>query len=411
MPRYDLAGNPLPDDPSTAPKYDLAGNPIAPLPGAAPVRYDLAGNPIGGASAYQPPPPYGSAPRTPPAYGAPQNPPAMSPLGGGPPQGQPSYGQPSYGQPSYGQPQYGQPPSGQPGYGQPVNGQPSYLPPGVPGYSPPPAGSADRYRNGYVQPTAVMPSNGNSKRGIGIGIGVGIAVLLVAIIAFVEMPRALPATTQFTSYADRDGTFNCDAPAGWDVLSIEDIGSNNSDEDSDVGGVLFKKFGAKIDITTDLVSKLTAAMLFAPGDGTDALTGSKLPLLVKQSNNKAKLSYSNFSPLGTQGIDSSFGEASETEFTATGPKFGFPQATHGYVVEMCGFRRSCVIIASCPESDWGNAKPVFDRVISTMAEGSRQAPTQDQAPAGPSVPATTDYTQPNYDTGAPQNTGTGNAGP
>jgi len=202
------------------------------------------------------------------------------------------------------------------------------------------------------------------------------------------MPHALPATTAFTHYVDPFKQFNCDQPQDWDVVSAEQLGGQDVDPSVDVGGVIFRKFGAKVDITTDVVTKLTANLLMAPGDGTQALGGSKLPELDKENYNRIKNSYSQYSELSSNDIDTGFGEAKAYEFTAAGPKFGIPVATHGYIVEMVGGTHSCVLIATAPASDWANAKPVFDRIVGTIAEGGTAAQPIQLSPADNGAPQT-----------------------
>jgi hypothetical protein len=101
MPRYDLAGNPIEDDPPPNAQY---GQPFSqpygqpPAFGQAPGQPPAFGQAPGQPPPYgQPPPTYGQAPGSmgvaspPPVYGAPQSYPGQAPYGGGPGYGQPSW--------------------------------------------------------------------------------------------------------------------------------------------------------------------------------------------------------------------------------------------------------------------------------------------------------------------------------
>jgi len=342
MPRYDLAGNPLPDD--DQPKYGQPASPGGPAYGGQPPRYDLAGNPIAPAASGAPPYPGTAAP--------PQG--AYAPRPGAAP-------------------------------------MPPYSPPGAGGYPPPPG--PGQY-GGYAQPVAVS-SDDNSKKVVTFGIIAGVVAIALVAFAVANAPHALPATTAFTHYVDPFKQFNCDQPQDWDVISAEQIGGQDVDPSVDVGGVIFRKFGAKVDITTDVVTKLTANMLMAPGDGSQALGGSKLPELDKETYNRVKNSYSQYAEVNATSIDTGFGEAKAYEFTAGGPKFGIPVATHGYIVEMVGGTHSCVLVATAPESDWANAKPVFDRIVGSIAEGASAPQPIQLSPADSGAPAQTSYGQSN----------------
>ena len=372
MPRYDLAGNPLPDD--DQPKYGQPGAPGGPAYGGQPPRYDLAGNPIAPAPSGAAPYPGAAAP--PPGAYAPR--PGAAPM--------PPYSPPGAG--SY-------PPPGVGGYPPPPGQGGGYPPPGAyPTAQPPGAGQY----GGYAQPVAVS-SDDNSKKVVTFGIIAGVVVIALVAFAVANAPHALPATTAFSHYVDPFKQFNCDQPQDWDVISAEQIGGQDVDPSVDVGGVIFRKFGAKVDITTDVVTKLTANMLMAPGDGSQALGGSKLPELDKETYNRVKNSYSQYTEVNATSIDTGFGEAKAYEFTAGGPKFGIPVATHGYIVEMVGGTHSCVLVATAPESDWTNAKPVFDRIVGSIAEGASAPQPIQLSPADSGSPAQTSNGQSNQPTG------------
>lgn len=153
MPKYDLAGNLIPEDP-------FGHDPIAAAPPLG--HLDLSG----ASDAPTPEQQYGQ-----PSYGQTSY--------GQPSYSQPSYGQPSYGQPSYGQPDYGTVPEPQPGYGvppgAPLGGQAGYgvypqqpytaqpPQPAAAGLYPQQYGAPGQYiQPGYARPSDNVPPTGYS---------------------------------------------------------------------------------------------------------------------------------------------------------------------------------------------------------------------------------------------------------
>ena len=321
MPRYDLAGNPLPDD-NPSPQYP--GNPMpqqgmgAPgaYPGAPPAQqqFDLAGNPIPNSG------PMNAAPAAP-AYG--------QPMGGA----APPYGQPM------GAPQYGGPP------------------PGI-------------QRSSAGLPVIEGPDKKKQK------VYVGIAAAVVGVfIAYVLIQNALPANVPTPvlnkTYTSHDNKFSVLQPEGWDVKDSADINIPGVDKDPDskTGGVKFTQGTAYFDLTlADAADQKSAALLEGSGTGEDALMGSgALVHYDKVLKNRMEAGYRNYQDIETQKTSiPGFGEAIGHSWTASGHKFGLPAALKGYRVTMMDWTYSGSIVCEARESNWSQLNKSFQDMINSV---------------------------------------------
>ena len=333
MPRYDLAGNPLPDEP---------GAPAAPpQQSAAPgQQFDLAGNPL----PMQAPPPQAYPPpgAQQPLYGAPP----PSPYGAPPPPA----GAPPYGAPPAGQPIYGAPPAGAPPYGAPPMGQPPYgAPPMAQGYG--------------VAPTGADPEK--TKKIVAGSISAVIAFAVFFWLCRIFFPPAVAAPDGYTPYTSTNKVFIVDQPNGWEAITNDAVVGGS---DLNRGGVLFKNGTAKIDITQSTTAEVKAkALLSMTDDGADVLTQSATGRLFKQQHILAKgnkRDYSEKKPYYTFRTEA--GEGISATYTSSGPLVGFGGPVHGYYVAIAGSDKAFTIICECRQSDWNTLKPVFDRVVGSL---------------------------------------------
>ena len=318
MPRYDLAGNPLPDD-NPPPQQPMGG---MPPPGSYPgaqqpmggqQRYDLAGNPIA----------------TP---------------GGMPPPAQP----------------YGQPPGGMP---------PPYAPPGgAPPYGGPPPGAIQRNANGMP----VIPKEDNSKQKMFVGVA---AVVLLLLIGYIVFQNAVPSTVEAPkfsgTYTDPMKTFSMKQPDGWDIHSSEDVaGDPGSTDQPETTGVKFTKGTAYIDVNVeDRTKYMHTQLLTGSGTGEETFTnpGSTLDLVDRQQKHAVKAGLKNYTELGKKEVfATTWGEGHGYTFTSTGPAIGLPASIKGYRVCMMGGSKVITVVCVCRASNYDTLKKPFQDMINSI---------------------------------------------
>jgi hypothetical protein len=342
MPKYDLAGNPLPEDP------------------ASEVRYDLAGNPL----------PSGHSPAPPPPGSPPPGPQYPQQLGVIPPQ----YAPPPGSAPP--------PPMAYPGGATP--------PPAYPGSVPPPYNPSSGTYPGAPQGAPLYRPIAGSKIGVDnkkiyVGLGIAAACIVFAVILLrILVPAHVPAPTGFYSYSAADRSFSCDAPLDWDKTSAEDA---TPGVESAVGGVLFKRGNARIDITTGDVSQLKADILMSSGAALpDGITSGSAEAMHKMYKSKVSIYFANYQEQPMETFGSNMGEACLSEWTADGPAMGFRHKMHGYRVSMVGSVKTAFVVCQCSDDDWMTLRPAFVHVMNSIQEGN--LPKDPGGPLGVTMPPT-----------------------
>lgn len=332
MPRFDLNGDPLPDD-GPRPAAPAIGAPPGGM-GAPPAaqQYDLMGNPIGS------PPQQATYAPSPPAYAPPP--------------------------PAYAPPAYAPPPH-------------PYAPGG--GYGAPPPGAAA----GYSSTSAAIASasaQDTAKNRMFVWIGSGVLIILLAFwIVWSLFPPSVPAPSGYTTYVSFYKTFSVDQPNGWTSSTADSLPSSNDADGGPTpdptahGGVLFKDGTAKIDITQGSITDVrAAALLGSQGISTDTLTANPLDKLFQMNHDRAKAGLANYEPGAQYSFQTQdFGEGESESFTASGPSFGIGGPVHGYYVAMCGSDKTVAVVCECREKDWQTLKPVFQHVVNSLVELGR----------------------------------------
>lgn len=180
------------------------------------------------------------------------------------------------------------------------------------------------------------------------------ALLLLAAAVGCAGPAQVP--TSYTAYNAKDGTFQCDAPDGWEAKG----GGGR--------GPVWAKFtsgSAEIAIRGNLADSLLADAMGGPSADNNALAIELAPvhILHVERMDAAKEEYGGYTELAgyPQELDCRIGPARISEFTAG--------STHGYRVTAIAHSRGVTAWCTCRESEWTTLKPVFDRVLGSLERG------------------------------------------
>jgi hypothetical protein len=326
MPRFDLNGNPMPDDGPAPAQAPTLGAPAG-------QRFDLAGNPIQGA-------PYAAPP-------------------------QPSPGGGSYAGPAPTSP---------------------YAPPPGPGYAAPPA---QPYYGGTGGQPFVVTDDAKKKQMI-IVAAVSCAVAILGVWIFRGLnPPPVQKPDSYSPMTSVNNSFTVNVPDGWSSSTVGTADDDDESQIKMSGGsasidviqstVAQQKangllFGSGLGDTV-LTSSVTpivfkggwfhVATLFSgvavrPVAGGD--TAPDIPVTGTIAPGKAAIYH-----FGTDG----FGEGESVTWTATGPKLGFPGKIEGYYAAMSGGTNTVVVICQGRQKDWDTLKDVFQDVVNSIQEGGR----------------------------------------
>lgn len=185
-------------------------------------------------------------------------------------------------------------------------------------------------------------------RHLGLAIGLAIAS------GCNNAPVVIPTT--YTRFDSADKQFMCEYPTGWSVTA------------SGGKGVLshsaFTSGSAKIDIASDLFGSLMA--------GVPAPRDPDVEPPVARIHEMGKEKLTNELPSAAeepaQPIRTILGEGRISEFSSPAP---LGKKIRGYRATVLSRDRRLTIICQCAESDWESLKDPFNKVISSLAPGSK----------------------------------------
>lgn len=224
--------------------------------------------------------------------------------------------------------------------------------------------------------------NERSQRLLWIFVPLGtLATLFILVASFLTMsPKEVVAAPKgFQPYVASDRSFTCDAPQGWETVSV--------DSHAVMGGVLFKKGPAKIDITSDLAGSLMGDIAISADRQAENMEGmlkempgaaalmpntprkppvEKLHEAEKKGMEKLYPGYEE-QPMKVLQVPSGMGDARYSEFSVPGSLLS--PAQHGYRVTILPTERRLTVLCLCPEKNWPELKPAFERVITSLKPG------------------------------------------
>ena len=164
----------------------------------------------------------------------------------------------------------------------------------------------------------------------------------------------------------KQGVFHMQFPGGWRY----DGGNAHGDQWAE-----FSTRGCVITVKTDLISSLSGDMMGgnSPIQGGLSPEAQKMaeamaPISIVHTNNAENIppSYSKYSEGKYQVFQSGFGSSRRSEFVA---QAGMTGTVHGYRATVLAMDRWLTIFCHCPEKDWQNFKPVYDRVLESITPG------------------------------------------
>lgn len=347
MPRFDLNGNPIPDDtgatPPAPPAYDPAAVPPIP-PGYIP--------PPPSAGGYAPPP----TGYTPPLPGY-----TPSPMASPPPAYRPAPPPPHL--PYEPPPLPGQPPVA--GRFPMPNEAPPLGPHAAPNYRPtPPRASAVDQMSSTVKWVAG---------------GAAVFIAFTAVILMAHSP-SVPAPSGFKPYMAPNGTYTVDRPNGWKVEQLK----NGSDDvagltdPTDASAIMFSNKSAHIAIYQGTVQSVTGSVN-TPLPASTLLKQNESDLLLSRFPRIDSLQDYSFTTEG-------FGDGHCLTWLAAPPRLGFGGRTQGYFVALSGGNYYVNVLCECRQDDWNTLKPAFQQVINSLVE--QPAPGyQAPVPGGEAYPS------------------------
>jgi hypothetical protein len=177
---------------------------------------------------------------------------------------------------------------------------------------------------------------------------------------------AVQIPTSYSAYNTKDGTFACDAPAGWEVK-----GGGKGSSSSPVWAK-FISGPALIHFKTSLA----ASLLSGPGGNRqgdpnlppdfEPVHGIHVALI-----EDVKKDFDGYTEIAGSPIvmNCSLGPARLSEFTF---ETAFGGAMHGYRATIIGRDKGVYVYCICPESDWKALNPVFDKVLASIERGTAE---------------------------------------
>lgn len=163
---------------------------------------------------------------------------------------------------------------------------------------------------------------------------------------------------EFKTYVAKDEAFKCDQPAGWTVTGGGKSGNYLASFSS--GGATIKII---LDVTGSVLADIAKTSNQMAG-GDDAQLPSPLEQMHELSGQSMAEDLGNFKDLNTAEIQIPIGLARKSEYTGSG-SLGSQQ--HGYRVTSLLVDQRVTVICRCPEKEWKNLQPVFDRVIKSLS--------------------------------------------
>jgi hypothetical protein len=165
-------------------------------------------------------------------------------------------------------------------------------------------------------------------------------------------PAVVPK--EFNTYVAKDESFQCEAPAGWEVTG----GGKNSNYNA-----TFSSGGAVIKITFDVTGSVLGDIAKNQNRGDDPSIPTPLEQMHEMNHKAMAENLSGFKDLSTDDISLPIGKGKKSEFQGDA-SFGGQQ--HGYRITSLLTSQRLTVICQCPEAEWQNLQPVFDRVVESI---------------------------------------------
>lgn len=219
-----------------------------------------------------------------------------------------------------------------------------------------------------------------------IWLGAALAAALVLIFIFVagkpEPKHLSNSPPDFIPFTSDGGYFTCVYPSGWHITSNSFDSKNNSNPflplppspvEIKMDTAAFARSGSAITITADNMPAAFGQLAqgqpgSAPGKPMFDLKG--MSGLDRAAESAGVRNYSE----GTEELFSGrLGQGSLVEFTGnlgSAGAGGSAAAVHGIVATLLGAQLHVQVICTSQEADWTKARPIFIRIINSLAPAS-----------------------------------------
>lgn len=245
---------------------------------------------------------------------------------------------------------------------------------------------------------AVSSSNPWALPGILTGVCISTLVGGSLFIANASKPERVSPPTSWSNFAAPDKSFRCDAPDGW---KQETVGNA-----SEVSGVIFRKGGARIKVTSDTKGSLMADIAkpvggmvdsgggggegipsggegggmpdlsSVPGGGKMGLDTHKSPVEALHEKGKeeyedsvADSGYHGYQEEPAQVVQCGFGEGRVSEFSMKREGLVGTGSFHGLRATFLSSDKRISVAARCGTDDWAGMKPAFTKIIQGIGPG------------------------------------------
>ena len=186
------------------------------------------------------------------------------------------------------------------------------------------------------------------------------AAMAVALLTFGGCTGATVMPTTYTTYDAKDGSFQIECPAGWEVTTGGSRG---------YAWAKFTSGNAEIAVDTNLTGSLMADIaksgiaIVNMGEREAAPAVEK----VHESEKEAFVQEWGVTELPPVAVATHLGDSRKSEFTGAGV-IGGP--FHGYRVTALSRDKRVRVICRCSESQWQAIQPAFDRMIASLTIGT-----------------------------------------
>ncbi len=197
------------------------------------------------------------------------------------------------------------------------------------------------------------------------------ALSLMIVVALISGCSSDPieAPASYEKWNAKDGTFLIEYPQGWEA----DGGGR-----SGIQWARFKYGDADIHVSVKFSDSVIGDIVGGGGPGVpvgdfgDELAGADelAAVDVVHASKKEEVAedFSGYEEKEAVKISPPLGDGRKSEFTTS----GFTPL-HGYRATILNKDRGISVICRCAESDWETLKPAFDRILNSIARGSKHA--------------------------------------
>jgi hypothetical protein len=217
-----------------------------------------------------------------------------------------------------------------------------------------------------VGPAAAEESGFDSQKAVKIGVGVVVAILAFFIVR-AAIPSKIPVPTAFTTYTSASGVFALDAPEGWNRKGVDvqrEDGLTGQQSTADADGATITSGKAIIQVWTDSGGDAMQNQLLSGG-------GPNFAALLDDKNKEfmgiMKKRVSGFTETDSTTFSLAPFGAKVVEYTGTSGFLIFGGKVHGYAATVQGPKHFMQILLQCPENNWDDLKPVYERILKSAA--------------------------------------------